>query len=176
MPPVSRDGTYAACRALRSKNKALQTAARTESGLKGFDRMDAGSGRLAEALKYCSGWAVMNTTGLLAVVRISLTASSSRGAVFELNVRHDQLRLALGRKGDRLPAGARHPDYFVSEVLDDGLEVHCDDRLVLDDENPGGEATGDVARPALQERAHPQRAEAHGRRRLADREAFHGRE
>ena len=97
-----------------------------------------------------------------------------RCAVFELD--HDQFRLALGCKGDRLPVGARHPDHLVSEVLEDGLEVHRDDRLVLDDENPGGEAAGDVARPALQQRAHPNRVEAHDRRRLCDREAFYGRE
>ncbi len=42
--------------------------------------------------------------------------------------------------------------------------------------NPRGEATGDVARAALQERAHARGVQAHDEGGLGDREIFDGRE
>ena len=87
----------------------------------------------------------MNTTGLLAAARISLTASIPRPSVFQLNVGHDQLRLSLRRQGDRLAMRARDSDHVMAEILDNRLEIHGYDRLVLDDEDARGEFIREIS-------------------------------
>ena len=68
---------------------------------------------------------------------MSLTASMPGAVVGELDVGEDQARTA----GQRLLHGlvARHGDAgdIMAEVADDRLDIHRDDRLVLDDQHVG---------------------------------------
>ena len=87
-----------------------------------------------------------------------------------------QLRLPLRRQGDRLTAPARHSDHVVAEVLDDRLEIHGDDRLVLDDQDARGELMREIAGAAFEQGDETRGIDAHDRGRLALREALDGRQ
>ena len=94
-----------------------------------------GSGRVPVSSR--SGKAVMKITGTENSARMSLTASMPLEIVGELDVGKDQARRVLARLRDRLVAGDGNAGDIMAEVADDSLDVHRDDRLVLDDQHVG---------------------------------------
>ncbi len=63
----------------------------------------------------------------------------ARRAVGQLDVGQHQAGRLAGHRVDRLGAGGGDVDHGVAELGDQGLDVGGDDRLVLDDQDVGGQ-------------------------------------
>ena len=117
-----------------------------------------GSGRVPVSSR--SGKAVMKITGTENSARMSLTASMPRTVVGQLDVGEHQARRRLARLRDRLVAGDGDAGDIVAEIANDRLDIHRDDRLVLDDQHVGvglaldlGQRLGDQAVDVVRRRA-----------------------
>ena len=138
-----RPGTVAV-----SKNRAWAICAFTVERWNGLVIRKVGSGRSPVSSR--SGKAVMKITGTENSARMSLTASMpelSSASWMSARTRPGRLRHRLRH---RLVAGDGDAGDVVAEIADDGLDVHRDDRLVLDDQHVGaglpldlGERLGD---------------------------------
>src|SRR5581483_1219019 len=63
----------------------------------------------------------------------------ARTSVGKLNVRQDEARLLVLGKRHGICMGASHADDMVTEIPHQAFKIHCDKRLVFDDQNIGGD-------------------------------------
>jgi hypothetical protein len=96
----------------------------------------------------------------------------ARAVVGELDVGQDQLRRPLAGQRHRLLVGGGDAGDRVAAALDRGHDVERDDRLVLDDQDPGRALGAQVGLRLAQQRRRRGRVEPHHRRRLLEREAL----
>ena len=78
-----------------------------------------------------------------------------RTAVCELDIGHDQPRHRLLGQRHRLGSRPGDTDDMMAELLDQRLQIHRDDGLVLNDEDVGMELRGDLALGLVDEVTHP---------------------
>ena len=76
----------------------------------------------------------------------------------------------VGGELHRLGAGAGDADHVVAEALDQGFEIHGDQRLVLDDEDVGGHVGGELAAGLVDEVADRLHVDVEDARRLPPRQ------
>ena len=141
------DSVRPACVAL-SKNRAWAIAAFTVERWNGLVIRKVGSGRSPVSSR--SGKAVMKMTGTWNSLEMSLTASMpelSSASWMSARTRPGRRASACATASSRVTAT---PVTVVAEVADDRLDIHGDDRLVLDDQDLGaglaldlGEGLGD---------------------------------
>ena len=155
---------------LLSKNSAWLIIAFTMSGANGLVIRKVGSGRLPVSSR--SGKAVMKITGASKSGEEVVDRVDARAAVGELDVGEDDPRPRLLRELDRLAPRAGDPDDAVAEAGDDVLDVHGDQRLVLDDQHVGRHHRADLARRLVEQLGHALLVGPEDLGRLRDREAF----
>ena len=134
----------------RVEEQGLAIAAFTVERWNGLVIRKVGSGRSPVSSR--SGKAVMKITGTENSARMSLTASMpelSSASWMSASTRPGRFASAWR---DRLVAGDGDAGDVVAEIADDRLDVHGDDRLVLDDQHVGaglpldlGQRLGDQA-------------------------------
>ena len=144
-----------------SKNSAWAIAAFTVERWNGLVIRKVGSGRSPVSSR--SGKAVMKITGTLNSAQDVLDRVDARAVVGELDVGEHQARAARHRLLHRLVAGHGDAGDVVAEVADDRLDVHRDDRLVLDDQHLGAGLALDLG-----QRLGDQRLDLLGRSRRSD--------
>ena len=95
----------------------------------------------------------MKITGTSNVPSSSFTASRPGTAVGELNVGKNKPRPFLLRQRQRFAVGAGDADDIMTQAFDQGLDVHGDKGLVLDDQDVGRDLGGKLAAGFLDQRA-----------------------
>ena len=126
----------------RSKNSAWLMIALTDSALNGLAIRKAGSG--AWPVRNCSGNAVMKMTGASSDPRISLTAS--RPELPSASCRSARMRPGLPLTAARTAsAWVRAMVATRAQLLDEILEVHGDEGLVLNDQHFGADLLSDAS-------------------------------
>ena len=96
--------------------------------------------------------------------------------VGELDVGKDQARRVLARLRDRLVASHRDAGDVMAEIADDRLDIHRDDRLVLDDQHVGESLALDLFERLGDERIDVGRADVDQIARILRRKAFERRQ
>ena len=114
----------------------------------------------------------MKITGTENSARMSFTASIPLEIVGELDVGEDQSRRVLAGLRHGLVASDGDAGDVMAEVADDRLDIHRDDRLVLDDEDVGERLALDLAQRLGDQRIHVLRSGADQIGRIVGREAF----
>ena len=118
-----------------SKNSACAIAAFTVERWNGLVMRNVGSGRSPVSSR--SGKAVMKITGTENSARMSLHRIDAGTVIGQLDVGQHQPRPLRQRLRHRFVARHRNPGDAVAEIAHDRLQVHRDDRLVLDDQHLG---------------------------------------
>ena len=141
-----------------SKNSAWAIAAFTVERWNGLVIRKVGSGRSPVSSR--SGKAVMKITGTVEFGEDVLDRVDARAVVGELDVGEHQAGPLRHRLRDRLVAGDGDAGDVVAEVADDRLDVHRDDRLVLDDQHVGAGLPLDLGQRLGDQASRPPRADA----------------